>query len=925
MPVPPDKGGAGARPGSRRVRGRRLIRAALAAWLLTAAAAGAQPIAQSGVRPPADAGAAQADYEAARALLDARLYAPAARAFALFRADHADHVRAPEALFHEAEATLASGDVSGAQVLFARFRAENPAHPLAGRAALSVGERAFAEGDDATAEAALREGLDSVVPLPDAEAARGRYLLGLTLSRQGRTDDALAEFDLVATDYPATTAAPSALYAAGATRAVDGDWDGAAVAFARLESSYPDAPEAAYIHPALGEALARLGRHADAVAALQRGLPSLSGEESDRAHLLLGDALLRLGRADEARAALESVPAAGPYGRRAGFALARMDFDAGRWGQAAEGFAAVRAGAGEAGAGDDDLAHEAAYLEGLALKQTGELAGAEETLATAAARRPDGAWAASALVEAGLIRFERRRYSEAAETFEQVLADYPDSEVAGEAARLLGEAYTALGDNARAREALARAQGLGATTGDLPAEVAFQDALNLLETDPARATDAFLAVAQSDPDGPRAGEALFWAGESAFRAGAYARAEGLFSDFLRRFPDHRQALPASYALAWTHFKRRDWASAATAFERFLAVYQPRNAESVPYTADALLRLGDSYYALRRFEDAEAAYARARAAAPAGQGADYALYQTAQARAEAGRTAEALETLDRLLVEYPTSPLRADAHFSRGSIHLTAGEFDLALEAFDRVLTEHPESPVAARALYSVGDAHFNAGRAAEAERAYREVLRRYPESPFVANALEGLDAALSDQGRRDELSAVVADLETRITDAGARDRLRLRRAELDVAAGDFERAEEVLLTLVDGSSDPDVPPRAMFILGEALVGLERPDLAAEEYGRLVATYPEHALAAESTVRQGEALLADGQPDAAAGLFAGFEARYPDDATLVAAALWAEARALRAMGRGVDADARIARLIAEFPDTPAASEAQADAP
>ncbi len=925
MPVPPASGGASILRGSRRPKVRVGI-LCVAAWLLFAGipAPSAQIVASSGVRPPADAGAAQADYESARSLLDARLFAPAAAAFASFRVDHPEHARAPEALFHEAEATLAAGDVEGAQILFMRFRDENPGHPLAGRAALSVGERAFAEGDDARAEAALREGLEGEDRLPEAEAARARYLLGLTLGRQGRTAEALSEFDRVAREYPATTAAPSALYAAGASRAVDADWQGAADAFSRLERDYPEAPETARIGPGLGEALARLGRFDEAAAALATRRPSLSGDAAARADLLLGDALLRLGRRDEARARLAAVPDSSGYGRRARFALARIDFDAGNWSEASSGFAAVRAGAGEGG-GVDALAHEAGYLEGLSLKQMGDLAAAEQRLADVASSRPDGTWAAAALLEVGLLRFERRRYAEAAVAFEEVLDRYDTSPVAGEAARLLGEAYTALGDNERAREAVARAERLGEGAGDLREEVAFQDALDALETDPARAIDMFIAVGQSDPVGPRAGEALFWAGEAAFRAGEYARAEGLFSDFLTRFPDHRQALPARYALAWTHFRRRDWAASATAFERFLAAYRPSDAEAVPYLADALLRLGDSYYALRRFEEAEAAYARARTAAPAGQGADYALYQTAQARAEAGRADEALAALDQLLIDYPSSPLRADAIYSRGSVYLNAGDYDAAIVAFEQVVAEHPDSPVAARAYYSAGDAHFNAGRAAQAETAYRGVLMRYPESPFVANALEGLDAALTEQGRRDELGEIVADVESRITDRAARDRLRLRRAELDVAAGNFVDAEGTLAELAEGSSDADVPPRALFALGEALVGMELPGDAADAYGRLVSEYRGHALQAEAALRQGEALLADGQVERAAEVLSNYERDYPDDATLVAAALWAEARALRAAGRMDEADERVQRLVSEFPDTPAAAEARADTP
>src|SRR5690606_1062690 len=206
----------------------------------------------------------------------------------------------------------------------------------------------------------------------------------------------------------------------------------------------------------------------------------------------------------------------------------------------------------------------------------------ELRLSAATLRRPSGAYADAALLELGLLRYERRDYEAAASAFDALLRDYGRSPHAGEAARMLGEAYAALGDNRRAREAYQRAEALGAGSPELGVEVEFQDAYGFFRDGQyAAAVPRLLAVFESDPRGPRAGEALFWAGESAFQAADYARAEALLRQFLQTFPDHRQADAARYVLAWTHFKRRDYAAAATAFERFLSAYQ-RNAESVPY-------------------------------------------------------------------------------------------------------------------------------------------------------------------------------------------------------------------------------------------------------------------------------------------------------------------------------------------------------
>ncbi|HYE95405.1 MAG TPA: tetratricopeptide repeat protein [Rubricoccaceae bacterium] len=788
----------------------------------------------------ADPARAEAIYEEARALYDAGLYAPAARAFADFREAYPTHPRAGDALFYEAQAALAAGDDAGAAERFLRFREAYPAHPLATRARLSLAEHYYAQGAYDEAATALEEVLRDELP-PDDEAG-ARYLLGQTRLRLADYDAALASFERAAS-IEASPVAPRALYAVGALQLGMGEDAAAADAFERLGARYPDAPENTAVGLGLADAYARLGRYEEVVTETERRMETLTGPERDRAAFLRGDALLRLGRADEARRALTAVPDTSGLSRPATFARARLAFDAGDYEDAAALFAAVRTAETASGDDtDDDLAHEATYYEGLALKRMGTLGEAERRLAAATLRRPDGRYADAALLELGLLRFERRLHEQAAQSFEALLRDYPDSPHAGEAARMAGESYAALGDTRRAREAYRRAERLGAGSPELRTEVEFQDAYALFrEGDYAEATDRLLAVAEDDPRGPRAGEALFWAGESAFQARDYARAERILSTFLASHPDHRQADAARYVLGWTHFKRRDYASAARAFERFLSAYTP-GTESVPYYADAHLRLADSYYALGRFDEAEAVYARAREAAPAEQGADYALFQSGQAAAAAGRPDDALAAWDRLLAEFPSSSLRAEATYAKGDLHLQRGAYAEAIPLFEEVMTRYPRSPLAAKAALAIADAHYNAEDYDEAEERYRVVLTDYTDSPFVANALEGLEFTLQAQGRGAEFEEVARDFEQRVDDPAARTRLRLRQAQLAFDREDFAAALDAADGIERDLDDPELAAEALLVQARALRGLGRPGEAGARLQRLLTRYPDTAAA-----------------------------------------------------------------------------------
>ena len=490
---------------------------------------------------------------------------------------------------------------------------------------------------------------------------------------------------------------------------------------------------------------------------------------------------------------------------------------------------------------------------------------------------------------------------------------------------MLGEAFAALGNTRAAADAIRRAEALGAASPELGVEVAFQEAYGLYQRgDYARAIPRLVGVYNDDPRGPRAGEALFWAGESAFQAGDYGQADDLFQRFLNEFPDHRQAIAARYVVAWGHFKRRDYSASANAFERFLSAYT-RSAESVPYFADALLRLGDSYYALRRFDNAISVYSRVASATSDQRGLDYARFQTGQAHNGAGRTAEAVASYDRLLRDFPNSPLRAQARYAKGFLLFQGGDYDAAITEYRTLIQAQPDSPIAPKALYGIGDAYYNAGRLAEAETAYRQVLTRYPNSPFVANALDGLEYALQGQGRGDEIGPIIAAYEARNSDPSARDGIRLRQAELAFENGDFQGAVDRLTAFVASAQDRSLVASALLTLGSAYGALGQLNDEARTYTRLVNDHTDSPLRGEAVLRLGETYLAMNQPRQAADALANYERRFPGDAERVARALWAEARALRTLGREADADIRLGRLFDAYGDTAAADEARQSFP
>ncbi|MEO0558642.1 MAG: tetratricopeptide repeat protein [Bacteroidota bacterium] len=874
--------------------------------------------AQSGAPLVGDASAAEIAFDEAQALVHADLYGPALRALQAFRRTYPRDAHAPHALFLQAESALALGDDLGAADLYAEFEDTYPTHPLAAQARLALGRYYYASSRYDEAEAVFRDALTQ--PLDPVAAAEIAYLLGQTSRKQGNPTAAVAAFERAATDD--TPTAPAALYALGVVHTQQGDAQQAARAYARLKRRYPESTESTNVGLALAEAYIRTGQLAEAEEAILNRAWEHGTDETQRAGLLLGEIRVQLGDYDGAREILLGVPADSPYRQRAALAYGRAAFAQEDWNEAIRALTEARA---TESTGDDPVAHEAAYYRGLALKKIGQLGDAEAALRSARDRRPTGAYAQAALLELGILQYERRRYDDAVLSFDRLLTEAPNGPFAGEAARRLGETYATLGQTARANEAFERAEALGSATAETRSEVAFQSAYALFQAERyEEATNALLRVAADDPSGARAGEALFYAGESAFQSDRYDRAEAILDEFARRFPDHPKADAGRYVLAWTHFKRRDYAAAAAGFERFLSAYS-RSAEAVPYYADALLRLGDSYSALRQFDDARAVYALVPDATSDGRGSDYALFQTAQAFAGQGRTNDALAAYGRLIDGFPQSGLLGAALVARGGILFAQGNYDDARADYDRVARTLANDPAAPRALVGTGDSYANQERYDDAEVAYRAVMTRYPNSPYAADALDGLGFVYESQGRSDELDALVATFENQVTDPEALARIRLGRAEAALTAGDITTSTQRLEALLSTEIPPDIEAEALLLLARNYVDLGAPNDAAQVLRRLGRRFPDSPLAPEARLQLAEALLAAGDPAGALGAAQDFAEAYPNDAEQIARAIKLEADALRAQDLGDEADERLRVLLRDHPGSSAAAEVLRERP
>lgn len=835
-----------------------------------------------------------------------QLYEQAAEAFARFREENPDHPSAAESMYYEAVAALASGREERSVELLNRFQRRYPIHPLAYQARLALGKYFYETEDFERSIETFEQVLEDEPPAETS--ARALYWMAESALQLGRLDDALRYFQQAADDYRETDTAPGALYAMAYAQVEADRYEDAARSFEVLANRYPDSNIARNIGLALAEVYYELGQYQRVVDEIKRRLPNLSPEAAERGTFLLAESYNQLGDHENAiieyRRFTEGNPTS-PYHRRAIYGLAWNYYFQNSYEWAAEQFELVRRNA------DDDLAKRATYYEAVNRKLLRQGRLAATLLETFMERWPNHELADRALHELALTYYELRMWDEANLAFDRLAREYPDSDVRGDAVYMRGATQVALGDFDDALRSFNQAIELDAAPPELRAEVEFQKAWLLYRNGRfEESAPGFLELYRQDTQGHYAADALFWAAESHYQTNELGTAERLFEQYIGTYEGGKHVDAAHYALGWVYFRQGRYRQAADEFNRFLNAYRSTD-QSVPYRTDALLRLADSYYALKRYPEAISAYARVAA-----EGESYAVYQMGQAYTNMGDAFQAITTFSELVSEYPDSEWRDEAEYQLAYLYFLNQDYGQAVQRYESLIRAQPNSPLAAKAQYSIGDALYNAGRLNEAVQAYRTVLERYPRSPFAPDAASSLYFALMNMNDEAQADRIIEEFARENPDSPVVDQLRFRRAEAKFQAGRRDEAYREFQQFARSSSNTSLTAEANYYMGviEADRGREQ---QAEGHLRSVLEGGDGGRAADAARRLGALYLASGRHDDALSVYRRLQSIAGNNPRLRADALYGQSMALLNLGQTREAESLLTDALQAAPDDPSA--------
>ena len=333
-------------------------------------------------------------------------------------------------------------------------------------------------------------------------------------------------------------------------------------------------------------------------------------------------------------------------------------------------------------------------------------------------------------------------FSESITLFENFLREYPNSQYANQVNDILAETFLTTKDYDAALASINRIDKPARRILEAKQMVLFQlGTQQFVNGNTSQAIDYFdKSINMGSYDKRARTSAYFWRGESKYRINNFSAAAADFESFTREADksDENYAL-GFYNLGYARFKQNQYGAARTAFQNYANAQT--NKRSSEY-ADALNRIGDTYYFSRNFAEAESYYNSSAKANPAS--ADYAAYQRAFVMGLQRNYQGKINALDDLMRDFPNSHYYDDALFEKSRALVMINRENEAVNVLNKLMSEFPQSPLARQGGVQLGQLHYNASRYEQAATSYKTVIQNFPGSEDARSALQALETVYKD-------------------------------------------------------------------------------------------------------------------------------------------------------------------------------------
>ena len=302
---------------------------------------------------------------------------------------------------------------------------------------------------------------------------------------------------------------------------------------------------------------------------------------------------------------------------------------------------------------------------------------------------------------------------------------------------------------------------------------------------------------------------------------------------------------AHYALAYAAFEHESYRKAATYFTRFLR----GNEKDKNTINDAILRLADSYFVLKNYEEALVYYNRIIASKTSSE--DYALFQRGMIQGLQGQNDSKIATHQSLLQQFPKSNYSDDASFEIPYTYFIKGDFEIAKTDLSALIQKYPRSSYVPRALITIGLVELNQDQEEAAIVTFKRVVSEYTTTDEAKLALESIKNIYLQKSDATGFLDYAHTTSIGNLSTYEQDNITFQAANNRFLTADYQGTFESVNAYFDKFPKAVHDKHARFIRAESLVKLKRPNEAIPDYEFILndwtSDYTERALISISKI------------------------------------------------------------------------------
>ncbi len=405
-------------------------------------------------------------------------------------------------------------------------------------------------------------------------------------------------------------------------------------------------------------------------------------------------------------------------------------------------------------------------------------------------------------------------FNEAIDAFKTYIETYPNTPRTDEAYNYLVLAYSNTRNYKDALESLDKIKNQDATMKRAYQRVAFFRGLELFQNlNYGEAIKKFdLSLKYPDFNRTILAQTYYWQAESYYRTENYEKALETYNQFLVSpgafgLPEYNLA---HYNQGYTCFKQKKYDDAVVWFRKYTDISK---GEKNQFIGDAFNRIGDSYFIQRKYWTAIDYYDKSIATNTLD--VDYAMFQRGFSLGLVDRPQKELETLQKLIKNYPQSSYIDDAIFEIAESNQNLKQYDEAIKYYKKIENDYAGSSYHVKALVQLGLIYFNQDKPDSSAVYYKRVVEEYPGSSEAKNALVGIKNIYVDKGDVDAYFAYAGQLGSIANmSLSEKDSLSYISAEKLYMTGECDKSIPVLKKYIDDYAKGNFILNANFYIGD---------------------------------------------------------------------------------------------------------------